>query len=139
MRIHVDKSGLKATRWHELAVRFILGGLITAATGIIGKKYGPGIGGLFLAFPAIFPSSATLIEKHEREKKQRAGVNGEKRARRLVAVDATGAAMGSIGLLAFALLVSELIPSYSPSMVIVAATLLWMAVSTLIWYLRKRI
>ena len=28
---------------------------------------------LFLAFPAIFPASATLIEKHEKEKKEREG------------------------------------------------------------------
>jgi hypothetical protein len=30
---------------------------------------GPRVGGLFLAFPAIFPASATLVEKHEKQKK----------------------------------------------------------------------
>ena len=34
------------------------------------KRYGPGVAGLFLAFPAIFPAGATLIEKHEKEKKR---------------------------------------------------------------------
>jgi hypothetical protein len=81
MRIQIDTSSLKQTRWHEFAVRFLLGGLITAATGIIGKKYGPSVGGLFLAFPVIFPASATLIDKHERGKKQgqAAGVRGCRR------------------------------------------------------------
>jgi hypothetical protein len=31
--------------------------------------------GLFLAFHAIFPASATLIEKNETEKKDKVGVN----------------------------------------------------------------
>jgi hypothetical protein len=139
MRVIFDFSSVKQTRWYELVVRFILGGLITAATGIIGKKYGPGVGGLFLAFPAIFPASATLIEKHEKEKKQRAGLHGERRAQQLVAVDAAGTAIGSIGLFAFALLVKTTIPRHSPWLVICGATLLWMAVSILFWHLRKRI
>ena len=62
MRIQVDLSTLGQTKWHDYAVRFLFGGLITALAGIIAKKFGPGIGGLFLAFPAIFPASATLID-----------------------------------------------------------------------------
>jgi Protein of unknown function (DUF3147) len=79
MRIEIDPSALKKTRWYEFAVRFLFGGLITAATGLIAKKFGPGVGGLFLAFPAIFPASATLIEKHEKQKKERAGLHGSAR------------------------------------------------------------
>ena len=73
MKIQVDLSAIIETRWYEYAVRFLFGGLITAATGIIAKKYGPDIGGLFLAFPAILPAAATLMEKHEKEKKKRKG------------------------------------------------------------------
>ncbi len=73
MRIKVDPSVIGQTRWYEYAIRFLFGGLITAVAGIIAKKFGPVIGGLFLAFPAIFPASATLIEKHEKEKKEREG------------------------------------------------------------------
>ena len=69
MQIKVDFSSLGQTKWHDYAVRCLFGGLITAVAGIIAKKFGPGIGGLFLAFPAIFPASATLIEKHEGKKK----------------------------------------------------------------------
>ena len=43
---------------------------------MIAPKWGPGIGGLFLAFPAIFPASDTLIEKHERRRKQKKGLQG---------------------------------------------------------------
>ena len=74
MLIQVDPSALGQTKWHEYAVRFLFGGLITAIAGIIAKKFGPGVGGLFLAFPAIFPASATLIEKHEKEKKESEGL-----------------------------------------------------------------
>ena len=50
---------------------------MTVLAGVIAKKFGPVVGGLFLAFPAIFPASATLIEKHERERKERKGLKGD--------------------------------------------------------------
>jgi hypothetical protein len=34
---------------------------------LFASGYGPSVGGLFLAFPAIFPSGAGLIENHEKE------------------------------------------------------------------------
>jgi hypothetical protein len=96
------------------------------------------MGGLFLAFPAIFPASATLIDKHEKEKKERAGLNGHGRARQLVSVDAAGTAIGSIGLFAFAFLIHETIRDHSTWLVIGGATIVWAGVSVLAWYLRKR-
>lgn len=137
MRIQVNNSALRQTRWYQLVVRFCLGGLITAAAGLIAKKYGPSVGGLFLAFPAIFPASVTLIEKHEREKKEKAGLHGSVRARRAGAVDAAGAAMGSIGLLLFAILMSRYIPDYRPWVVMVVATGAWTVACLLLWHLRK--
>jgi hypothetical protein len=139
MRIGLNFSTVTETRWYELAVRFLLGGLITAATGIIGKKFGPSVGGLFLAFPAIFPASATLIDKHEKEKKEQAGLNGRGRARQLVSIDAAGTAMGSVGLFVFALLVSQLITRHNPWLVMAGSTVAWMVVSGALWYVRKRI
>ena len=82
MRIKIDVSALGRTKWHDYAVRFIFGGLITAGAGIVAKEFGPGIGGLFLAFPAIFPASATLIEKHEKQKKEKDGLEGTTRGRK---------------------------------------------------------
>lgn len=138
MRIEIDPSALRKTRWYELVVRFLFGGLITAATGMIAKEFGPGVGGLFLAFPAIFPASATLIEKHERQKKEQRGLKGTKRGRKTAAVDAAGAAIGSIGLLVFALLVKRFLGEYSPWLVLASATGSWLAVSLSLWQIRKR-
>lgn len=137
MRIAVDLTGLKQTRWHELLVRFCLGGLITAATGTIAKKYGPSVGGLFLAFPAIFPAGATLIEKHERERRRKAGLDRTEAARKAAAVDAAGAAMGSVGLFIFALLISQFLPEFEPWMVILGGALSWAAVSIALWLIQE--
>jgi len=106
--------------------------------GIIANKFGPSIGGLFLAFPAIFPASATLIEKYEKQKKEKEGLRGTQRGRQAASVDAAGAAMGSIGLSVFALLVWQFLPRHSPWMVLTGATVAWLAVSVLIWQVRKR-
>src|SRR6266853_5018172 len=117
MQIKVDFSTLGQTKWHDYAVRFLFGGLITAVAGIIAKEFGPGVGGLFLAFPAIFPASATLIEKHEKQRKERQGVDGTVRGRKAASIDATGTAMGSLGLVVFAFIVWKVIPRHSYWMV----------------------
>ena len=103
-------SALADTKWYEYALRFGLGGLATVVTGLIARKFGPVTGGLFLAFPAIFCASATLIEKHERERKQKAGLCGERRGEEAAALDSAGAALGSFGLLAFAVIIWILLP-----------------------------
>lgn len=102
MKLSLDLSVLQGSTWHEYVLRFIFGGAVTATTGIVAKHFGPEIGGLFLAFPAIFPASATLIEKHERDKKRKAGLHGTNRGREAAGLDAAGAALGSIGLIGFA-------------------------------------
>jgi hypothetical protein len=139
MRVKVDLSALRQTKLHDYAVRFFFGGLITALAGIIAKEFGPIIGGLFLAFPAIFPASATLIEKHEKQKKERQGGKGTARGREAAGIDAAGAAMGSVGLVIFAFVVWKLIPRYSHWMVLIVATTCWLAVSVLAWKIRKAV
>jgi hypothetical protein len=137
MRVRFDISELKETKWYEYAVRFFFGGAITAITGILASHYGPVFGGLFLAFPAIFPASATLVEKHEREKKLRAGITKTIRGREAAALDARGAAIGSIGLVGFALTVWRLAPIWNGAVTLFAALVVWMTVSILIWRLRR--
>src|ERR1041384_5301559 len=105
MKVHADLSAVKRSRWYEILLRFFFGGVITVITGILAKKFGPAVGGLFLAFPAIFPASATLIEKHEKERKEAQGFEGTIRGAEAASVDSAGAAMGSVGLLGFALVV----------------------------------
>ena len=63
--------------------------------------WGPAAGGLFLAFPAIFCASATLIEKHERERKEKKGLQGKERGKDAAALDAAGAGLGSVALAVF--------------------------------------
>jgi hypothetical protein len=133
MRVHFDFSALRKTRWYEYAIRFLFGGVITAATGIVAKHFGPVVGGLFLAFPAIFPASVTLVAKHEKEKKQKVGIDGTVRARKAAALDARGAAMGTFGLGLFALLVWKLLPGWNSIAVLSTAVLAWLIVSVLIW------
>jgi hypothetical protein len=135
--ISVDFSALQRTKWYEYLLRFIFGGAITAIAGIIAKRFGPEIGGLFLAFPAIFPASATLIEKHEKQKKRKAGLDGTIRGRQAAGLDAAGASLGSIGLIAFALVFWLLIPHAATWLVLLAATLVWIFVSGSLWRLRK--
>jgi len=138
MLIHFDASGLRQTRWYEYAVRFLFGGLVTVAAGIIAQRFGPAVGGLFLAFPAIFPASASLIEKHERQKKERAGVAGSKRARKVAAVDAAGAALGTLGLGGFALIAWKYLAILPLWLVLILATVVWAAAALAAWLVRKR-
>ena len=105
MIISVDFSGLRKTKWHEYAARFVFGGLMTVGAGLIVHRFGLEVGGLLLAFPAIFPASVTLVEKHETQNKKRAGLQGTCRGREAAALDAVGAALGSIALIPFAAIV----------------------------------
>lgn len=136
MLVHADFSALHRTRWHEYLIRFLFGGAITAATGLAAHEWGPGVAGLFLAFPAIFPAAATLIETHERKRKHRLGLHGTRRGREAAALDAWGAAQGSSGLLAFGLLVWWLIPDHRGALVLGIATVAWLATATLVWKAR---
>ena len=139
MRIKVDFSAVRQTRWFEYATRFVFGGLVTVATGIIAKRYGPSIGGLFLAFPAIFPASLSLVDKHTREKKERAGLDGKNRGRAAAALDARGSAKGTLGLLAFAVTAAHWLPRMASWKALPIALLIWLLVSAFFWMLSKHV
>src|ERR1700733_4546888 len=97
--IKVDLLSLKETKPHEYAMRFVFGGICTVLAGLIAKRFGPVIGGLFLAFPAIFPAGASLIEDHEKKRKAEYGFDGTIRSRMAASEDAAGASLGCIGLM----------------------------------------
>lgn len=139
MSVQANLASLKTTKPHEYAVRFLAGGLITAATGLIAKKFGPVVAGLFLAFPAIFPASATLIAKHEKERKQKAGYDGTRRGRAAAAADATGTSLGCIALVAFAVIVWRLLPGMPPWLVLLLAAITWAGTAVLLWLLRRKL
>jgi hypothetical protein len=139
VKIKIDTTALGRSKWYEYVIRFAFGGVVTALTGIIAKRWGAEIGGLFLAFPAIFPAAATLIEKQERQEKEQAGKPGRIRGRTAAGVDAAGAAMGSFGLLAFAVIVWVWIPSRSSATILCIATLMWFLVAILTWEVHEHV
>ena len=136
MIVEFKPSALRQTRWYEYLVRFVLGGAMTVVAGLIAARFGPVIGGLFLAFPAIFPASATLIEKHVRERKEKAGLPGARRGKEAAALDAAGAVLGSFGLAAFGLVI-WLIIMRSGAWALVLAAISWFAVALLGWRVRR--
>jgi Protein of unknown function (DUF3147) len=137
MKILVNLSALRRTRWSEHLLRFALGGAVTVIAGLIAKAFGPTVGGLFLAFPVIFPASATLLDKHEREKKKQAGIQLTIRGQQAVGLDARGAALGSLALGAFALLVWKTLPEHGAAPVLGGALFFWAVVAATLWRLRK--
>jgi hypothetical protein len=133
-----DLSSVKEGRWPQFAVRFVLGGAVTLGTGLVANHWGPVIGGLFLSFPAIFPASATLIERHETAKKRRAGIDCRKRGRKAAALDAAGAVFGGCGLVCFGCVAWLVLPRYSAAIALALAGIVWLAVSVALWWLRRR-
>lgn len=138
MNVSFNLGALTKTKWYEYLVRFAFGGAITVTAGILAKHFGPVFGGLFLAFPAIFPASATLVAKHETEKKKNAGIATSSRDRQAAALDAAGAALGSAGLAGFALTAWKLLPRHNSAFVFLAATAVWLTLAILSWLIWKR-
>jgi Protein of unknown function (DUF3147) len=113
-------GAIRETTAGEYLLRFAFGGTMTAMTGLIAHAWGPAVGGLFLAFPAILPASLTLVARHD--------------GRRQAAHEARGAVLGAIGLAAFAV-VSSLSAMHAPPVVTLAlAATVWGAVSGLLWW-----
>jgi hypothetical protein len=135
--IRFSPSSFKEGRWYEYLIRFGLGGGATIFTGVISSRYGASIGGLFLALPAIFCASATLIEKHEIRRKREAGLDGVRRGQAAAALDAAGAALGALGMLSFAIVFSLMVES-SVAGAFIGASLAWLMVSVAAWYVRRR-
>lgn len=139
MIIKAQFARLKQTAWWEYLVRFAFGGIVTAITGLIAKEFGVIVGGLFLAFPGIFPASVTLVERHERNKKRKKGMRGERRGRTVSAVVAAGAVSGSIGLLAFAAIGWYGFTRFTEWQALIAALAGWLALALAAWFIRFRL
>jgi Protein of unknown function (DUF3147) len=116
--VHLDS--VRETRVSEHLIRFVFGGSLTAMTGLIAHVWGPAVGGLFLAFPAVLPASLTLVARHE--------------GRAKAAHEARGAVLGAVALGAFAITSSLLALHASPVLTLTVATTAWIAVSVLLWW-----
>jgi uncharacterized membrane protein (GlpM family) len=112
---HADK--LRRPPARDWVIRFAFGAGVSALAAIVTKVWGPEVGGLFLAFPAILLASLTLVAKEE----------GAHRARE----DARGAALGALGLIAFGAVVWATTPRWPVGITLLAATIAWAAVSGL--------
>jgi hypothetical protein len=135
-RMEATWASLRETRPHEYAVRFLFGGLCTVAAGLIAKRFGPGVGGLFLAFPAIFPAGVSLIESHEKRRKAKIGSDGRNRGRMAASLDSQGASLGCIGLWAFAFILWRSLNKHNAVLMISVAAMVWLVVSYALWAVR---
>jgi hypothetical protein len=114
-QITVRPGELRSMSVRELGIRFAFGAGVSLLAAIISTLAGPRIGGLFLAFPAILLAALTLMARKD----------GLTPARD----DARGAGLGTLGLVAFALVAAALLPRWNPAAALVVATLAWAAVS----------
>lgn len=129
---------MKETKPHEYLVRFLFGGAATVLAGLVAKHFGAAAGGLFLAFPAIFPATATLLESHQKERKKEIGADGTNRGRWAASIDAASAALGCFGLAGFAVVLWRLLPGRNAALILVAAMVVWMGVSIALWGVQRR-
>jgi hypothetical protein len=112
---------LRKIRPLEHALRFCFGGAITAAALKLTEVYGPGVGGLFLAFPALLPATATRLGQHD--------------SRRAAFDEARGTIAGSVGLVSFPLVVWIAAGKFADRTTLVLALGSWLVVSALAWRL----
>lgn len=103
----------------ELAVRFAFGAAISAIAGVVAILAGSEPGGILLAFPAILPATLTLIEKEE----------GERQAKDLD----VGSILGAAALSAFAVVVWQYMTPNSAPVVLVLATIAWLAAAATLY------
>lgn len=99
----------------DYAVRFIFGAVISLGAGLVGMKFGPVVGGVFLGFPAILPASLTLIEKKE--------------GREEASIDSLGASLGAVALVAFAVVVVVAASRWGVIVTLAVALVVWLGVA----------
>jgi hypothetical protein len=119
MKPKINVGALKNVRPWEHVVRFLFGGLVTVATGAVGRVWGPAVAGLLLAFPAILPASITLVKKHD--------------GRAKAVDDARGARLGSMALALFAGVVASSAERFAPPLVLAVSGLVWLVAGTGLW------
>ncbi len=116
-------------------LRFVAGGIVTVAVGLFTKVTDAKAGGLLLAIPSIVPLGIALQARTQRQKPG-ATRRGD-RGRHAATVEATGAAFGTLGLVAFAIVAWQLLLRTRAWIALPAATLAWAAVATGVWMARK--
>jgi PncC family amidohydrolase len=114
----LDLKKLRKVRPGDYAMRFVFGAMISTVAGVLTLTVGPRFGGLFLAFPAVLPATLILLEKKE----------GLAQA----VSDVRGAAIGSLGMIAFAVVAFMLVKG-NPVLALAAAAAAWVVTSGVVY------
>lgn len=118
-RPSIDLAAIKGRKPTDYLTRFAFGAGIATAAAIVGTIFGAKVGGVLLAFPAVMPAALTLIEKKE--------------GRREAAIDAYSAILGSVALIAFALVAWFSLRHLSGAMALLLAALAWLVVALVLY------
>ncbi len=110
----LNPQGLKQKQPRDYIVRFAFGASISLIAALVSLKYQL-LGGMFLAFPAILPASLTLVERDA--------------GRTEATIDAEGAIIGSLGMLAFALVAAFGIKPLGVIAALIGAAVAWVIIS----------
>jgi hypothetical protein len=113
--IRAEPGKLRNPPARDWLIRFAFGAGVSAVAGVVSEVAGPRVGGVFLAFPAILLASLTLVAKEH-------GIN---KARD----DARGAALGTLGLIAFAVIVAVAATRWPLWATLTVATVAWAVVA----------
>ncbi|HWE09557.1 MAG TPA: DUF3147 family protein [Solirubrobacteraceae bacterium] len=111
-------------RRRDLLVRFVAGGVTSIVSGAVTLAFGPRIGGILLAFPAILGASMTLIEEQEDSEEARE--------------DARGAIGGACGLTVFAIVAALTFGHVGGGLALLLAAVGWAVIAfglyVALWY-----
>ena len=118
-RPDVEPQKVREVHARDLGYRFIAGALTSIVAGLLTIGFGPRIGGVMLAFPAILAASLTLIEDQEDSAEARE--------------DARGAVAGGAALAAFAAVAAALFVHINAAVALAVATLTWLVAASLLY------
>lgn len=124
-RIRLKLGRLRRVPAKALLIRFAFGAAVSAVAGVVSAVFGPRPGGVFLAFPAILLASLTLV--------------AEEQDRRAARDDARGAAIGSAGMIAFAVVCARSARAAGGPLALVLASLAWILVSVAGYLIVRRL
>jgi hypothetical protein len=108
-------SEVRRHKVKDYFIRFCFGAAISLVAGIIGMKFGPKVGGVFLAFPAILPASLTLIQQE----------SGKEEA----AIDSEGAILGALAMVVFAIVTFLAVVKLGVAVTLFLALALWLVIA----------
>jgi hypothetical protein len=119
--VSIDLGKLGQSKPADYVIRFAFGASIAAAAALVSMRFGPRVGGLFLAFPAILPATLTLLEKKEGKAK--------------ACADASGGVLGAAGLAAFAAVALVLLRHTAPLLALGVALIAWIVVAVGLYFI----